>query len=212
MFDGFFEKNPPIETEKADKERIDNIKAAVLKSIRENPDETDSTICGESEVTPMKKSNMARTFVIAAAAVTLGAASLVSADSITDNSAQKHISDEKITNENTVDENTADETIADENITDGQTEFYTVIVIDENGVEHTISRERIEWIENENGTFDMFYDAAPEQLDKIREILGSDKFPEPEEVLKEADSYKFNEEKIGSDSEKIILPDVLANI
>lgn len=212
MFDGFFEKNPPIETEKADKERIDNIKAAVLKSIRENPDETDSTICGESEVTPMKKSNMARTFVIAAAAVTLGAASLVSADSITDNSAQKHIYDEKISNENTIEENTADETIADENITDGQTEFYTIIVIDENGVEHTISRERIEWIENENGTFDMFYDAAPEQLDKIREILGSDKLPEPEEVLKEADSYKFNEEKIGSDSEKIILPDVLANI
>lgn len=85
MFDGFFEKNPPVKSEQTDKEYVDRIKAAVLKSIRENPDETEFDVCKESEVTPMKKRNIARTFVIAAAVASLGTMTLVSANAVTDN-------------------------------------------------------------------------------------------------------------------------------
>ena len=170
MFDGFFEKNPPIRTETADKELIHSIKAAVLKSIEENPTETDLDLCTESEVTPMKKSNIARTFVIAAAAAVLGTASLVSAEAITERSANECVSDEKIT--------------------DGKTEVFEVVAIDENGEEHFIARDRIEWIENENGTFDIFYDMEPEQMEKFKEIFDSIEPSSTEEIFKNADDLK----------------------
>lgn len=72
MFDDFFENNPPVESEKITEERRESIKAAVLKGIQ------------ESEEKPMKKCNIAKPFIIAAAVAALGAASLVSADAITE--------------------------------------------------------------------------------------------------------------------------------
>lgn len=72
MFDDFFENNPPVDLDEVTEERVDSIKAAVLKGIQ------------ESEEKPMKKHNIAKPFIIAAAVAALGAASLVSADAITE--------------------------------------------------------------------------------------------------------------------------------
>lgn len=194
MFNSFFEKNPPIKSETADKKSIDKIKAAVLKGIRENPDETDFNIYGESEVTPMKKRNIARTFIIAAAAAALGASSLVSANAITESPANECVSDKKIT--------------------DGKTEVYniftihenSIFAIDENGEEHLIAGDQVVWAEYDNESFDFFVNLIPVQTEMLENYFGSYEMHSPEEILKGADSYTPDEAPINS--ENIKLPNI----
>lgn len=72
MFDGFFENKQPLNSNALSRERTDKIKAAVLKELNESEDK------------PMKKINIARPFIIAAAVAVLGTGSLVSANAATD--------------------------------------------------------------------------------------------------------------------------------
>ena len=72
MFDGFFENTELLNTSELSSDRTDRIKAAVLKEIKESEDK------------PMKKINIVKPFVIAAAVAALGAGSLVSANAATD--------------------------------------------------------------------------------------------------------------------------------
>lgn len=72
MFDGFFENKQPLNSSTFSRERTDKIKAAVLKEINESEDK------------PMKKINIIRPFIIAAAIAAFGAGSLVSANAATD--------------------------------------------------------------------------------------------------------------------------------
>ncbi|MBD5104074.1 MAG: hypothetical protein HDT47_04325 [Ruminococcaceae bacterium] len=212
MFDGFFENNPPIKSEQADKERVDNIKAAVLKSIRENSAETDLNVCGESEVTPMKKRSIARSFIIAAAIASLGTMSLVSANAISDSALTSNISDTSSTFDETLTGGfsfASTDCISDEALTDGTKELYSIFVIDENGEEHFIARDYIEWTENEAGGFDIFYDAAPEALDAMRSYFDVETSPvlSIEEVLKGNGDceFKLGDEDINLDAENIRL-------
>ena len=72
MFDGFFENKEPLNLNAVSHERTDKIKAAVLKELKESEDK------------PMKKINIMKPFIIAAAVAVLGAGSLVSANAATD--------------------------------------------------------------------------------------------------------------------------------
>lgn len=72
MFDGFFDNKQPLNSTAVSSERTDKIKAAVLKELNESEDK------------PMKKINIARPFIIAAAVAALGAGALVSANIATD--------------------------------------------------------------------------------------------------------------------------------
>ncbi|MDE6580343.1 MAG: hypothetical protein K2K41_07405, partial [Ruminiclostridium sp.] len=72
MFDGFFENKELLNANTLSHERTDKIKAAVLKELKESEDK------------PMKKINIVKPFVIAAAVAALGAGSLVSANAATD--------------------------------------------------------------------------------------------------------------------------------
>lgn len=215
MFDGFFEKHPPIKSERADKERVDNIKAAVLTSIRENSAETEPKVCGESEVTPMKKRNVVRSFIIAAAAASLGTMSLVSANATSDSALTSSISDTS----GAYDETPADglssastDILCDEALTDEAKNFFTVIVIDENGEENVITGDYMEFTENEAGRFDIFYDTTPETLDAMRAYFDVEipSVPSVEDILKGDGDYefKFGVEDIDLDVENISLPNV----
>lgn len=214
MFDGFFENNPPIKSEQADKERVDNIKAAVLTSIRENSAETDLNVCGESEVTPMKKRSIARSFIIAAAAASLGTMSLVSANAISDNALTGNISDTSSTFDETLTDgfsSASTDCISDEALTDGLEELYNIFYIDENGEEHLIARDYIEWAENEAGSgFDIFYDATPETFDEMRAYFGVEipSVPSVENILKGDCDFKFGVEDADFGVEIISFPNV----
>ncbi len=72
MFDGFFENKEPLNSNTVSHERTDKIKAAVLNELKESEDK------------PMKKINIVKPFIIAAAVAALGAGSLVSANAATD--------------------------------------------------------------------------------------------------------------------------------
>ena len=72
MFDGFFENKELSNANTLSSERTDRIRAAVMKEIKESEDK------------PMKKINIVKPFVIAAAVAALGAGSLVSANAATD--------------------------------------------------------------------------------------------------------------------------------
>lgn len=72
MFDGFFENKELLNANALSHERTDKIKAAVLKELKESEDK------------PMKKINIVKPFIIAAAVAALGAGSLVSANAATD--------------------------------------------------------------------------------------------------------------------------------
>lgn len=213
MFDGFFENNPPIKSEQADKERVDKIKAAVLSSIHENSTETDLNVCGESEVTSMKKRNIARSFIIAAAAASLGTMSLVSANAISDSALTGNISDTSSTFDETLTDgfsSASTDCISDEALTDGLKELYNIFFIDENGEEHLIARDYIEWAENEAGGFDIFYDATPETFDEMRAYFGVEipSVPSAEDILKGDCDFKFGDEDVNFGVEIISFPNV----
>lgn len=72
MFDGFFDNKRPLNSKAVSSERVNKIKAAVLNELNESEDK------------PMKKINIARPFIIAAAIAALSAGSLVSANIATD--------------------------------------------------------------------------------------------------------------------------------
>ena len=88
MFNEFFENKQPLNSRAVSPERVNKIKAAVLNELNESEDK------------PMKKINIARPFIIAAAVAALGAGSLVSANIATDSDFFSDISidDEELTN------------------------------------------------------------------------------------------------------------------
>ena len=88
MFNEFFENKQPLNSGAVSSERVNKIKAAVLNELNESEDK------------PMKKINIARPFIIAAAIAALGAGSLVSANIATDGDLLSDIAmdDEELTN------------------------------------------------------------------------------------------------------------------
>lgn len=184
MFDVFFENNPPIKSEQADKERVDNIKAAVLASIRE---ETDLNVCGESEVTPMKKRNIMRSFIIAAAVASLGTMSLVSASSISDNASTGNISDTS----SIYDEMLTDGFSSpwrdfrhDEALKDGSSEeFCDIVAIDENGEEHLIASDTVVFGVIADGGFYGYYDIPDDETAEKFTVRDYNEEITPEEIM-----------------------------
>lgn len=195
MFDGFFENNSPIKSEQADKERVDKIKAAVLSSIREEPAETDLNVCGESEVTPMKKRNIARSFIIAAAAASLGTMSLVSANAISDSALTGNISDTS----STFDERLTDGFSSpwrdfrhDEALKDGSSEeFCDIIAIDENGEEHLIASDNVVFGVIADGGFYGYYDIPDDETAEKFIVRDYNEEITPEEIMNGDISHAF---------------------
>lgn len=200
MFDGFFENNPPIKSEQADKERVDNIKAAVLTSICENSAETDLNVCGESEATPMKKRSIARSFIIAAAAASLGTMSLVSANAISDGALTGNISDTSSTFDETLTDGFSSpwrDFRHDEALKDGSEEFYDIIAIDENGEEHLIASDNVVFGVIADGGFYGYYEIPDDETAEKFIVRDYNEEITPEDIMNgEVSSAFFSIEDI----------------